>query len=374
MKKFLVTALGIVVLLMLLLQSRTVQGVLIGWYLPEFPHPPDTVSVLSDAAGGEIHFPSASPFDLDVVLDGMKGATPTTGLGYLTVPEAASAQHPVPAMIILPGSGGISPGREREYAELLMRNGIASFVLEYYLPRGMTPDFPYLVRTSNVTEFDIVTDAYAALKLLSTSTRIDPRRIGLMGFSYGGMAARFAIDERFREALVPELPGFALYADFYGPCFQKLDTTRARAVPLLTLRGTDDASNDLAACAARERELAALGVVVQPHVFPGAGHAWENTAPRMLRDNPYLRGCELDYDAKGFAYLDGKHITDIRAGASRFERIAARITSGGAYEDCLQYGYIVGHDEESTRRGYELLLDFLARNFATGDAVPRAAG
>ena len=117
-------------------------------------------------------------------------------------------------------------------------------------------------------EFDIVTDAYAALKLLSTSTRIDPRRIGLMGFSYGGMAARFAIDERFREALVPELPGFALYADFYGPCFQKLDTTRARAVPLLTLRGTDDASNDLAACAARERELAALAVALAGCAVP----------------------------------------------------------------------------------------------------------
>lgn len=61
MKKFLVTALGIVVLLMLLLQSRTVQGVLIGWYLPEFPHPPDTVSVLSDAAGGGSISPAPRP-------------------------------------------------------------------------------------------------------------------------------------------------------------------------------------------------------------------------------------------------------------------------------------------------------------------------
>ncbi|MBK7170995.1 MAG: hypothetical protein IPH83_17780 [Gammaproteobacteria bacterium] len=66
----------------------------------------------------------------------------------------------------------------------------------------------------------------------------------------------------------------------------------------------------------------------------------ENTARECSGTIPYLRGCELDYDAKGFAYLDGKHITDIRAGASRFRRIAARITSGGAYEDCPQYGYL----------------------------------
>lgn len=365
MKKLLAAVLGVVVLLVLLLQSRAVQGVLIGWYLPRFPHANDVVTELADAGAGAIHFRTASPFDFDVVLDGMQGATPTTGLGYLTMPDAASAANPVPAMVILPGSGGISPGREREYAELLQRNGIAAFVIDYYLPRGMTPDFPYTVRTSNVTEFDIVADAFSALALLSSSARIDPRRIGLMGFSYGGMATRFALDERFRRALAPQLPGFALHADFYGPCFQKLGTTQARAVPLLTLRGTDDNSNDLAACAERERELQALGVSVETHIFPGAGHAWEVASPRAMHDNPYLRGCEVSYDAAGLSYLDGVRITDVAPGASRFERIAARLTSGAAYKDCLHYGYIVGRDEESTRKGQELLLQFLGRHFGT---------
>lgn len=363
MKKRFAVALGFVVLLVLLLQSRAVQGVLIGWYLPGFPHPQDAVTALADDAAGAIHFRTASPFDLDVVLGGMKGATPTTGLGYLTMPETASAADPVPAMVILPGSGGISPGREHEYAELLERNGIAAFVIEYYLPRGMTADFPYAVRTSSVTEFDIITDAYSALVLLSTSARIDPRRIGVMGFSYGGMAARLAMDERFRRVLAPDLPGFALHVDFYGPCFQKLGTTRANDVPLLTLRGSDDNSNDLAACAARQRELEALGVSVETHIFPGAGHAWEVASPRALRDNPYLRGCEVGYDDEGFSYLDDRRITNLAPGASRFERIAARITSGAAYDDCLHHGYIVGHDGQSTRKGHELLLAFLARHF-----------
>lgn len=374
-KRILVAASGIVVLVLVLLQSRAVQGVLIGWYLPEFPHAGDVVTALPEAATGAIHFRTASPFDLDVVLDGMKGATPTTGLGYLTLPETASAANPVPAMVILPGSGGVSPGREREYAELLKRSGIASFVIEYYLPRGMTPDFPYTVRTSDVTEFDIVSDAYSALELLSTSARIDPRRIGLMGFSYGGMAARFALDERFRQALAPQLPGFALHADFYGPCFQELGTTQARPVPLLTLRGTDDDSNDLTACAERERQLQVLGVGVEAHILPGAGHAWEVASPRAMNDKPYLRGCQVSYDAAGMSYLDDVRITDVAPGASRFERIAARLTSGAVYKDCLHYGYIVGRDEESTRKGYELLLQFLSRHFGTPAAGvdPRAS-
>ena len=104
-------------------------------------------------------------------------------------PAGASAAQPVPAMVILPGSGGISPGREEEYAKLLNRHGIAAFIVEYYEPRGMTSDFSYMLRSGSVTEFDIVTDAYSALKLLSTSPAIDPKRIGLVGHSEGGIIA-----------------------------------------------------------------------------------------------------------------------------------------------------------------------------------------
>jgi dienelactone hydrolase len=363
MKKLAAALLAAGLLVGLGLHSRAFQGLLLRAYLPAFPQPSDVVSELRADSAGPIHFRTASPFDLDVVLASMEQATPTTGLGYLTLPEQASARHRVPALILLPGSGGITPGREHEYADLLKSLGIATFVIEYYRPRGMTEDHPYLVRTATVTEFDVLTDAYSALKLLSTSERIDPARIGLMGFSYGGMAARFALDERLREALAPALPGFALHVDFYGPCFQKLGSTRARNAPLLTVRGTDDGSNDLVACSAREKELEALGVDVEAHVLPGVGHAFENTAPRRMTESPYVRGCEVVYDERGFPFLDGERITRVAPGASRFERIAARLTSGGAYRDCVKYGYLVGRDEAASRKAREILIGFLARVF-----------
>ena len=132
-----------------------------------------------------------------------------------------------------------------------------------------------------MTEFDAATDAYAALALLSTHPAIDSSRIGMMGFSYGGMAVRIAMDERVREAMVPDRPGFAAFVDTYGPCFQDWGTRRVNGAPLLTLRGTEDRSNDLAACADREAELRALGVDVDARVYEGAGHAWESDTPRL---------------------------------------------------------------------------------------------
>jgi len=363
MKKWLLGALALLVILAGLLLWRPVQALLIGWYLPRFPEHA-AVSVLAAEARGPIYFQSATVFDFDVILDGMHGAQPTTGLGYLSMPAGASAAQPVPAMVILPGSGGISPGREEEYAKLLNRHGIAAFIVEYYEPRGMTRDFSYMLRSGSVTEFDIVTDAYSALKLLSSSPAIDPKRIGVMGFSYGAMATRIAMDDRIRAVLAPQSPGFALYADFYGPCFQKLGTTRTNGAPLLTLRGTADSSNDLAACAQREKEFEALGVTVERHTFEGAGHAWENTTPQQMNDKPYIVGCELDYDAQGFAWLNGRRVSDGDADTSRLERIAARYFGNSALMDCAKYGYLVGKNEAATQGGYDALLGFLEKWFA----------
>lgn len=371
MRRGLIAIVVLVFAAALSLQSRAVQAVLLGWYLPEFPHPERVLERLADGVSGEVHFPSASPFDLEVVLDGMRGAIPTTGLGHLTLPPGATRERPVPALVILPGSGGIAPGRERDYAELLARHGIASLVVEYYLPRGMTEEYPYRVRTSTVTEFDVVSDAYAALRLLASSALIDPRRIGVIGFSYGGMAVRWTMDRRLQRILAPHTAGFALYADFYGPCFQVPGSTEIVAAPLLTVRGDEDASNDLAACAAREHELRLLGASVEAHLIPGAGHAWEVARPRAEGNYPYLAGCELRYDERGRAWLDGERVAAVESDASRMERIAARITSGGAYRDCLHYGYIVGRDDVARQRGYELLLDFLARHFGAPDVSPR---
>lgn len=365
MKKWLPGTLILLVSIIGLLMLRPVQARLIEWYLPQFPTGPAPVQALPADAQGPVHFQTATVFDLDVILRGMQEARPTIGLGYLSLPEGASAAQPVPAMVILPGSGGISPGREREYAKLLNEHGIAAFIIEYYEPRGMTTNFSYIARSGTVTEFDIVVDAYSALKLLSTSPAIDPRRIGVMGFSYGGMATRITMDDRLRAVLAPQHPGFALHADFYGPCFQKLGTTKTNGAPLLALRGTADNSNDLAACAQREQELRSLGVAVERHTFEGAGHAWEVDVPQQLNDKPYIAGCEVDYDPQGFAWLNGRRVADTDAGSTRFERIAARFFGSRRFMACAKEGYVFGRNDAALRAGNEALLGFLARNFGT---------
>ncbi len=325
--------------------------------LPDFPNYPPPHTELEEGAQGAIYFASASPFDLDVILSGTT-ATPTTGLGYLTLPQGV--EDLAPAMVILPGSGGIQRGREHEYAEFLNGLGIAAFVIEYYEPRGLTQDIDYMIRTAAVTEFDLITDAYAALELLSSHPSIDGARIGVVGFSYGGMASRLAMDARIHQALAPAHPGFKAHIDVYGPCFQVLGTKATNGAPLLTLRGSEDASNDLNACGEREDELRAIGVEVTAIVYPGADHAWENEAPRAFREGaPYLQGCEWHYDEKGVPHVEDQKLFEYGLGSSRAQRIEARFTSGARLQKCVKFGYIVGRDETVRARAFDDAAKFL---------------
>ncbi len=335
--------------------------------LPDFPELPAPPPRLASDAAGVLHFASSTPYDLDVILVGMEHALPTTGQGTLYLPAGAAPDAPVPAMVLLHGSGGLSPGREHRMGRWLSEQGIAAFVVDYYLPRGMGDEGRYMLRVVAVTEFDAVADAYGALRLLSTHPAIDPARIGLIGFSYGGMAVRIAMDERVRWALAPELDGFAAFVDVYGPCFQHLGTRATNGAPLLTLRGSEDASNDLAACREREDELRALGVEVEARVYEGAGHAWEVDVPRrLMEDAPYLSGCTVRYDERGRSRVGDRPLVDVPVETSRAERVVMRLASGDVMLDCVKSGYVIGRDDATRSRAEADILGFLHRVWPGG--------
>ncbi len=363
MKKWLLGLLVILVIAVGLFQIPSLRYGLVALTLPAFPEWPEPQTLLSPEDRGAIYFPTTSPFDLQVIFAGMTNARPTTGLGYLSYPSGAREENRVPAMIILPGSGGITPGREHEYAQFLTTHGMAAFIVEYYAPRGLSKETNYLFKTSSVTEFDLIADAFSALILLSTSPLIDADRIGVMGFSYGGMASRLAMDDRFRSILAPAHKGFAVHIDIYGPCFQNLRTTSTNGAPLLSLRGTNDASNDLDACVLREEEIRAAGSHVQARIYEGAGHAWENEMPQFLsEDSPYITGCELLYDDAGLPMLDGEPIIEYNTDAGRIQRITARLGSGTKLLDCVNYGYLIGRDEQTRELAYADALNFLQKH------------
>ena len=335
---------------------------IVSMWLPGFPNLPEPKTQLTAQDEGQIYFESSSPFDLDVLLSDHPLPL-TTSFGQLHLPASATTDQPVAVMILLHGSSGLGSGREEAYVKILNQAGIGAFVLDYYGSRGLTPDMHYMAKLFAVSEVEALSDAYSALALIKTHPLIDASRIGLAGFSYGGMAIRMAMAERVQAAF-NEDSGFAVFADFYGPCFQVPNMIRTNGAPLISLRGDNDGSNVLSDCKNRENEIAAAGSPVEAHVFANAPHAWDTTdvAAQMWPDSPYIANCEVHYNQQGQSLLNDQLLIELPIDAERGERIVARFLSQVDLMDCLQYGYVSGQDDGIMAKSTPIFLDFLKRH------------
>ena len=334
--------------------------------LPAFPEYPAPKVQLNADDSGVIYYPIKSPYDFSRVLKGYDQLKTHTGKATLIMPDSASPDSPVPAMVILHGSGGIQEGREMEYAALFAQNGIASFIVDYYEPRGVQPDTVYQMKTMIATEVDVMSDAYSALKILGTHPAIDASKIGLTGYSYGGMATRYVMDERLKKIMAPDVPPFALHMDIYGPCHQTLGHQGTTGAPYLAIHGDADNSVDPVLCQKVYKDLEAAGTKVESHVIAGAGHAWENVSPkREFTEGTFVRGCLFSYDPKTGAFLvDGK--------AGRFQpapemtrpqRAMVRAGLGELAGTCVGQGYTIGSDPDTDKKSKAIQLEFMKRVF-----------
>ncbi len=335
--------------------------------LPSFPSYPAPVTKLSERNDGVIYFPTKSPYDFTRVLSGFDNLKEHAGKGTLVLPEGASADDPVPAMVILHGSGGIKEGREFTYANWFADNGIAGFVVDYYEPRGVTEDTPYVMKTMAATEVDIIADAYAALKLLGTHPAIDDNRIGVTGYSYGGMATRYTMDARIKDIMAQDIPPFALHMDIYGPCHQNTGSWKTTGAPYLQIYGDKDNSVNRDDCAqvmlnlSRAKKRGDMEVLI----IPGAGHAWENAAPKGEFGGAYIRGCEFSWHPEtGVFLVDGKAGRfQPEPDMTREERAFVRSTLGELVGTCVGQGYTVGNDPEADKASKAKQMAFMKRHF-----------
>lgn len=332
--------------------------------LPAFPvYPPAKTKLAADDTG-VIYYKIKSPYDFTRLLGGYDSLKTHTGKAVLVMPVDASADAPVPAMVIMHGSGGIREGREMEYAKLFAENGIAGLVIDYYAPRGVSDETPYVMKTMIATEVDIMSDAYSALKILGTHPAIDAARIGVTGYSYGGMGTRYALDERLKNIMAPDVPPFALHMDIYGPCHQTLGHTGTTGAPYLAIHGDADNSVDPVLCQEVYKDIEAGGSKVESHVIAGAGHAWENASPLSEFGGSYVRGCLFSFDETGTFLVNGKSGRfQPTSDMSRPQRAMVRAGLGELAGTCVGQGYTVGSNPEADKKSKALQLDFMKRVF-----------
>lgn len=204
---------------------------------------------------------------------------------YLLLGEGTGA---VPAVIVIPGGGHRELWTDHEghnIARFLNRHGIAAFVLYYRLARA--PDSTYSI------EEHALADLHQAMRLVRLNAarwRVDPKKIGTMGFSAGGQLALLGA-LRFdavggRSAQEPGESGVSTRPDFValvypGPWPEpKFD---ANTPPMFLLSGSDDRPQVLAGLAQIFAALREAKVPAEMHFYDGVPHGFglrdSNTGP-----------------------------------------------------------------------------------------------
>ena len=235
----------------------------------------------SDGLVLKVSFPGAKA-------EGYKSVDKVTAT--LQMPEGT--KNKVPAVIILHGSGGID-GRGNFYAEELNKNGIAT--LEVYMftkggrPRGGTKK--------------TFTHAYGALRYLAERPDIDPKAIGVMGFSWGGVMSLRMASTFLTEVFMADTAGlrFAAHAPFYPLCWAHLRSANDPQDPqykaltglpvLIFAGGKDDYDSSPEDCS---KFLAVLPESTRSHValqfYPDATHKWDSQGHRTEFRDRFAHG------------------------------------------------------------------------------------
>jgi acetyl esterase/lipase len=201
---------------------------------------------------------------------------------YLPEKDRASGT----AVIVIPGGGYRELWLDHEgnnVARFLNERGIAAFVLKYRLPRA--PGSRYTILG------DSLGDLLRAVRLVRSRAgewSLDPRRIGVLGFSAGGNLAGLGVmnsDAGVADAALAidrtsSRPDFA--ALIYPGTFDEL-RLEADDPPLFMLCGSDDRPEVVAGVTRVYLAARELGIPAELHLYDRVGHGFglraSNTGP-----------------------------------------------------------------------------------------------
>jgi dienelactone hydrolase len=179
------------------------------------------------------------------------------------------------------GEKGYRDANEGYVAAELRKAGFATLTYDSFAARGTTGEA--MSATPGYLPAG-VTDAFAALRQLSSEPRIDVNRIAILGFSFGAEVAHLTAIEPLRSVLDPGPARFAAHVAFYPALNFGVVADRGAYTgsPVLMLLGGKDENLPAAKV---ESYLAYLRVTGNPApietvTYPGAYHAW--TVPGVV--------------------------------------------------------------------------------------------
>ena len=198
--------------------------------------------------------------------------TPTL-TAYLPAPGHATGT----GVVIAPGGACIALVMDEQgldVARALQRMGVAAFVLKYRLLHKQGQGMPKDLSEDQACRWGIA-DAVQALRLVrrhAAEWHVVPNRVGLLGFSAGGMIASEVLVQKDPV----QRPDFA--ALIYGAPFESMPPVPAGLPPVFMAWAQDDAiAGD--AMTRFQQALVKAGDKPEVHIYDAGGHGFSTRQP-----------------------------------------------------------------------------------------------
>ncbi len=172
--------------------------------------------------------------------------------------------------------------RHKEWGAFWSERGYVALLVDSFGPRGFPQGFgrgSYAERPAEVSEQTVrPLDAYGGLKYLRSRGDVDPARVGVQGWSNGGMTVLVTMSEKAPgiEKPTPET-GFRAGLALYPGCGMNAVKGAYRPyAPLTMLIAGADEEVSPQICEKFARKAKEAGADVREHVYPGAEHNFDD--------------------------------------------------------------------------------------------------
>lgn len=228
------------------------------------------LALANGTVGEPVSFSSANPVDYGPLLRGDLGTKVQLNAQLF---RPAGARRPLPAVVIVPGSGGIGT-HHLVQAAALTRAGFAVLLIDPFRGRGIGDTVADQGRLSwAASSYDVI----AATRFLRSQGGIDKGRIGALGSSRGGTAVMMAATRPLSDVFLGPNQGLRAVVAGYSWCGTQFRNARlARGASLHLLSGDRDDWVSLQQCQDAVHALTAAGDDAATMIFPGARHAFDH--------------------------------------------------------------------------------------------------
>jgi len=207
-------------------------------------------------------------------------------------------------------------------------------VFQSYTTRGITATNSDQSRLPKEAR---LVDAFRALQVLARRPDIDGQRIGITGYSFGGIVALQSSSLDVATALGDGLQ-FAAHMPVYPQCIAWYEDLRYTNAPVHIVSGELDDYTPAAPCERYTRELREHGYDVRISVYPGVEHGFVgNIHDQYCADCVNMSQCGrilIDEDGNGrYVRADGSVITTGNGWSEFYRKFFAACATRGATVD-----------------------------------------